>query len=86
MWEIAHNCVTSNTDGQKGPGSGENEKARWRWMECTLGVLGSGAVQLHSGYRMEGRAELVMVVLLLPVTGWKTFTLWASVSHPQNGR
>lgn len=57
MWEIAaHNCVTSNTNGQKGPGSGENEKARWRWMECTLGS-GGGAAQLHSGYGWrEGRA------------------------------
>lgn len=47
---------------------------------------GNGGVELRSGYRMEGRAQLVTVVLLLPVTGEKTFTLWASVSHPQNGR
>lgn len=30
---------------------------------------GNGGVELRSGYGMEGRAELVMVLLLLPVTG-----------------
>lgn len=50
----------------------------------TLRVLERGL--FHSGSGLEGRAGLGIVVLPLSVTGWKTFTLWASISHPQNGR